>query len=55
VYDQRTWQQIDYIEKKLGRRILKIETTDLDVMEEVSYPFLIDMRILLKKDGYCRK
>jgi len=39
---------MDQIEKALGRQIIRIETTDLDVMEEVSDLFPIIMRILLK-------
>ncbi|KAH6913190.1 ATP-dependent RNA helicase DBP5 [Coprinopsis sp. MPI-PUGE-AT-0042] len=34
VHDQRTWQQMDAIEKALGRKIVRIETDDLDEMEE---------------------
>ena len=46
---------MDQIEKALGRQIIRIETTDLDLMEEVSDLFHIVMRILLKNDGGCRK
>ncbi|KAF9443617.1 DEAD-domain-containing protein [Macrolepiota fuliginosa MF-IS2] len=35
VHNQRTWQQMDQIEKALGRKIIRIETDDLDEMEEV--------------------
>ena len=55
VHNQKTWQQMDQIEKALGRQIIRIETTDLDLMEEVSDLFHIVMRILLKNDGGCRK
>lgn len=34
VHNQQTWQQMDQIEKALGRKIIRIETDDLDEMEE---------------------
>lgn len=34
VHDQRTWQQMEEIEKVLGKKIIRIETNDLDEMEE---------------------
>ncbi|KAI6125033.1 ATP-dependent RNA helicase DBP5 [Pisolithus croceorrhizus] len=34
VHDQRTWQQMEEIEKVLGKKIIRIETDDLDEMEE---------------------
>ncbi|KAI6025901.1 P-loop containing nucleoside triphosphate hydrolase protein [Pisolithus orientalis] len=34
VHDQRTWQQMEAIEKALGKKIVRIETNDLDEMEE---------------------
>ncbi|EIW84301.1 ATP-dependent RNA helicase DBP5 [Coniophora puteana RWD-64-598 SS2] len=34
VHDQRTWQQMEMIEKTLGRKIVRIKTDDLDDMEE---------------------
>ncbi|KAH7884384.1 P-loop containing nucleoside triphosphate hydrolase protein [Phlebopus sp. FC_14] len=34
VHDQRTWSQMAEIEKTLGKRIIRIETNDLDEMEE---------------------
>jgi superfamily II DNA/RNA helicase len=35
VHDKRTWTQMEEIEKATGKGITRIETTDLDVMEEV--------------------
>lgn len=40
VHNQRTWSQMDQIEKTLGRKIIRIETNDLDEMEEVCVPAL---------------
>ncbi|KAL4066934.1 P-loop containing nucleoside triphosphate hydrolase protein [Scleroderma yunnanense] len=34
VHDRRTWQQMEEIEKVLGKKIIRIETNDLDEMEE---------------------
>ncbi|KXN92754.1 ATP-dependent RNA helicase DBP5 [Leucoagaricus sp. SymC.cos] len=34
VHNQRTWSQMDQIEKSLGKKIIRIETNDLDAMEE---------------------
>ncbi|TFK33212.1 P-loop containing nucleoside triphosphate hydrolase protein [Crucibulum laeve] len=34
VHDKRTWMQMEMIEKTLGRQIIRIETNDLDEMEE---------------------
>ncbi|KAF8134968.1 P-loop containing nucleoside triphosphate hydrolase protein [Boletus edulis] len=34
VHDKRTWLQMEEIEKTLGKRIIRIETDDLDDMEE---------------------
>ncbi|EAU85307.1 ATP-dependent RNA helicase DBP5 [Coprinopsis cinerea okayama7 len=34
VHDKQTWLQMDAIEKALGRKIVRIETNDLDEMEE---------------------
>lgn len=39
VHNQKTWSQMDQIEKALGRQIVRIETNDLDEMEEVSWEF----------------
>lgn len=36
VHDKRTWQQMEQIEKALGKKIIRVETGDLDDMEEVS-------------------
>jgi ATP-dependent RNA helicase DDX19/DBP5 len=35
VHDKSTWSQMEEIEKATGKGITRIETTDLDVMEEV--------------------
>ena len=37
VHDKKTWLQMEQIEKELarGRKIMQIETNDLDDMEEV--------------------
>jgi len=34
VHDKKTWLQMEQIEKELGRKIMRIETNDLDEMEE---------------------
>ncbi|THV07259.1 DEAD-domain-containing protein [Dendrothele bispora CBS 962.96] len=34
VHDRKTWQQMEQIEKATGKQIIRIETNDLDVMEE---------------------
>lgn len=34
VHDKKTWLQMEQIEKALGRKIIRIETNDLDEMEE---------------------
>ena len=39
VHDKKTWLQMEQIEKALGKKIMRIETNDLDEMEEVSIPF----------------
>ena len=35
VHDKKTWNQMEAIEKSIGRKIIRIETNDLDAMEEV--------------------
>ena len=35
VHDKNTWAQMEEIEKATGKGITRIETTDVDVMEEV--------------------
>ncbi|KAG8213090.1 P-loop containing nucleoside triphosphate hydrolase protein [Butyriboletus roseoflavus] len=37
VHDQRTWLQMEAIEKTLGKKIIRIETNDLDEMEEACF------------------
>jgi superfamily II DNA/RNA helicase len=39
VHDKHTWTQMEEIEKATGKGITRIETTDLDVMEEVLWFF----------------
>ncbi|KAI0671460.1 DEAD-domain-containing protein [Trametes maxima] len=34
VHDKATWQQMEQIEKSTGKQIIRIETNDLDAMEE---------------------
>ena len=41
VHDKRTWQQMEVIEQATGRQIVRIETNDLDEMEEVRGGFLV--------------
>jgi ATP-dependent RNA helicase DDX19/DBP5 len=43
VHDKDTWAQMEAIEKATGKGIIRIETTDLDVMEEVGMPYLVPM------------
>lgn len=38
VHDKKTWLQMEQIEKLLGKKIIRIETNDLDDMEEVRGP-----------------
>ncbi|EIN10050.1 DEAD-domain-containing protein [Punctularia strigosozonata HHB-11173 SS5] len=40
VHDQTTWKQMEQIEKALGRQIIRIETNDLDEMEETMKKYL---------------
>lgn len=48
VHDSKTWLQMEQIEKALGKKIIRIETNDLDEMEEVSICIsLPDMLILI--------
>ena len=37
VHDKKTWLQMEQIEKELDRKIMRIETNDLDEMEEVGF------------------
>jgi superfamily II DNA/RNA helicase len=37
VHDNSTWAQMESIEKATGKSIIRIETTDLDIMEEVRF------------------
>ena len=38
VHDKATWQQMEEIERATGKQIIRIETNDLDAMEEVRVP-----------------
>lgn len=46
VHDKKTWLQMEQIEKALGRKIMRIETNDLDEMETVSF-FLVRKGLLI--------
>lgn len=35
MHDKKTWLQMEQIEQALGKRIIRIETKNLDEMEEV--------------------
>ena len=39
MHNKATWQQMEQIERATGRQIVRIETTDLDTMEEVRRTF----------------
>lgn len=43
VHDKKTWLQMEQIEKSLGKKIIRIETNDLDEMEEVCSLFSEDI------------
>lgn len=43
VHDKKTWLQMEQIEKSLGKKIIRIETNDLDEMEEVRSLFSEDI------------
>jgi ATP-dependent RNA helicase DDX19/DBP5 len=43
VHDKNTWAQMETIEKSTGKAIIRIETTDLDVMEEVRTSYLVSI------------
>jgi ATP-dependent RNA helicase DDX19/DBP5 len=47
VHDKKTWLQMEQIEKELGRKIMRIETNDLDEMEEVGFFFLFEWGFML--------
>ena len=40
VHDKATWQQMEQIERQTGKQIIRIETNDLDEMEEVRFFFV---------------
>ena len=47
VHDKKTWLQMEQIEKALGRKIMRIETNDLDEMEAVSvFVFCFSLGVL---------
>lgn len=35
VHNKKTWEEMHLIEEALGRQVIRVETSDLDVMEEV--------------------
>ena len=35
VHDKKAWEDMHMIEEALGRQIVRVDTNDLDVMEEV--------------------
>ena len=35
MHDQKTWKQMEMIEQVTGKQIVRIETDDIDEMEEV--------------------
>ena len=35
VHNQKTWQDMHMIEEALGKKITRVDTNDVDVMEEV--------------------
>ena len=35
VHNKKTWEDMRMIEEALGRQVTRVETSDLDVMEEV--------------------
>ena len=42
MHDKATWQQMEQIERQTGKQIVRIETNDLDAMEEVRpFPLLV--------------
>ena len=43
VHDKKTWTQMEVIEKSMGKAIICIETTDLDVIEEVHTSYLVSI------------
>ena len=43
VHDKKTWNQMETIEKAIGKKITRIETNDLEVMEEVRNTLLFAM------------
>lgn len=49
VHDKKTWLQMEQIEMAIGRKIIRIETNDLDEMEEVRplFPYLTSFGLIL--------
>ena len=35
VHDERSWQDMHAIEEHLGRSVIRVDTSDVDVMEDV--------------------
>jgi superfamily II DNA/RNA helicase len=40
VHDQKTWSHMNQIEQALGKEIIRIETNDLNEMEQVRFTFI---------------
>jgi len=45
VHNKKTWTQMEAIEKSTGKAIICIETTDLDVIEEVHTSYLVSILV----------
>ncbi len=57
VHDKNTWNQMEAIEKATGKHITRIDTTDIDVMEEVStfHRFMLSLRLMGMSGMVCSK
>jgi hypothetical protein len=44
VHNKKTWEDMHMIEEALGRQVIRVETSDLDVMEEVRF-FLLPFSV----------
>lgn len=50
VHNDKTWKDMHMIEEQLGRTIVCVDTSDVDVMEEVSFDGLHAI-LFLANDG----
>ena len=41
MHNKKTWEDMHMIEEALGRECIRVETNDIDVMEEVSIFYLL--------------